>query len=220
MGFPLSFRTAANETPSTNFHLLLYPIFFPIASIIFIVRTGALQGSAPHPARFFVKKRGKKLSGVVYFNKNPIIKVFWNPKPFFQKRFWWGMGWNPISTRKRAWGETPYPPDGRLRQKKKPWFTRFLENKYKIGQERDSSRSSSAWRTAAMTNAEKLQSLPRMASSTCKITSLGKRMVLFVVGGMDGILNLLTFSTSQYTCNAIILRQTNLKICIAFALQM
>lgn len=50
-------------------------------------------------------------------------------------------------------------------------------------------RSSSAARTAAMTKAEKVQSFPRMASSTCSMTSFGNRTVLLVVGGTDGNLN-------------------------------
>ncbi len=50
-----------------------------------------------------------------------------------------------------------------------------------------SSNSSKAARTAAITKAEKVQSFPRMASSTCSITSFGNRMVLLVVSGMEGI---------------------------------
>jgi hypothetical protein len=30
------------------------------------------------------------------FNKRYLFKVFWNPKPFFQKRFWWGAGVKPL----------------------------------------------------------------------------------------------------------------------------
>ena len=52
------------------------------------------------------------------------------------------------------------------------------------------SRFSNAERTAAMTKAEKVQSFPVIVASTFSMTSFGKRMVLFVVGGIDGILNL------------------------------
>lgn len=61
----------------------------------------------------------------------------------------------------------------------------------------DSFRSSKAFLTAAMTNAEKVQEVPRMAFSTSSTTSLGKRTVLLVVGDAEGILNLLIVS-SQY----------------------
>lgn len=57
------------------------------------------------------------------------------------------------------------------------------ENRYASG----FSKSASAARTAAMTNAENVQSFPWIAFSTDSTTSLGKRMVLFVVGGVDGI---------------------------------
>ena len=53
-----------------------------------------------------------------------------------------------------------------------------------------SARFSRATRTASTTKAEKVQSLPRMASSTWEMTSLGNRMDLLVVGGTAGILNL------------------------------
>src|SRR5699024_10553048 len=53
-----------------------------------------------------------------------------------------------------------------------------------------SSRFSRATRTASTTKAEKVQSRPRMASSTASLMSLGKRMLLLVVGGILGILNL------------------------------
>ena len=53
-------------------------------------------------------------------------------------------------------------------------------------------RFSRATRTASTTKAEKVQSLPRIAFSTCSTTSLGKRMLLFVVEGTLGILNFLT----------------------------
>lgn len=52
-----------------------------------------------------------------------------------------------------------------------------------------SSRSSIAALTAAITNAEKLQSFPQITFSVLSIKSLGKRMVLLVVGGTVGILN-------------------------------
>ena len=41
--------------------------------------------------------------------------------------------------------------------------------------------------TAAITKAENVQSLPFIAFSTLSITSFGKRMVLLVVAGTDGI---------------------------------
>ena len=56
------------------------------------------------------------------------------------------------------------------------------ENRYASG----CSKSASAARTAAMTNVEKVQSFPWIAFSTASTTSLGKRMVLFVVGGWTG----------------------------------
>ena len=49
--------------------------------------------------------------------------------------------------------------------------------------------SSIAALRAAITNAEKVQSLFLIKFSTSKMISLGKRMVLLVVGGVDGILN-------------------------------
>ena len=49
--------------------------------------------------------------------------------------------------------------------------------------------SSIAALKAAITNAEKVQSLFLIKFSTSKMISLGKRMVLLVVGGVDGILN-------------------------------
>ena len=48
---------------------------------------------------------------------------------------------------------------------------------------------SSATLTDSITKAEKVQFLHFIASSTCSITSFGKRMHLFVVSGIDGILN-------------------------------
>lgn len=57
-----------------------------------------------------------------------------------------------------------------------------------------SSRFSNATRSASMTNAENVQSRPRIAFSTPAMTSFGIRMHLFVVGGMDGILNFLIIS--------------------------
>ena len=52
-----------------------------------------------------------------------------------------------------------------------------------------SRRLSRATRTASTTKAEKVQSLPRMVSSTSDITSTGKRMLLGSVAGILGILN-------------------------------
>ena len=49
-----------------------------------------------------------------------------------------------------------------------------------------SSKFSSAHRTASTTKAVKVQSLPWIWASTCSITSLGKRMLLLVVGGTAG----------------------------------
>ena len=50
-------------------------------------------------------------------------------------------------------------------------------------------KSSRAARTAAITKAENVQSLPLIAFSTSSTTSVGKRIVLLVVGGVVGILN-------------------------------
>ena len=50
-------------------------------------------------------------------------------------------------------------------------------------------KSSSAARTAAMTNAENVHSLPLIAFSTPSTISLGNRIVLLMVGGVSGILN-------------------------------
>ena len=79
--------------------------------------------------------------------------------------------------------------------------------------------SSSAFLTAAITNAENVQSLPCMAFSTSSMMSLGKRMVLFVVGGIDGILKFPMPFTSQYVCLAYSVKQNVCKICIAFAMR-
>ena len=49
--------------------------------------------------------------------------------------------------------------------------------------------SRKAFRAAAMTNAEKVQSFPAMAFSISSMTSLGNRMVLLVVAGVLGISN-------------------------------
>ena len=50
------------------------------------------------------------------------------------------------------------------------------------------SKFSKATRTASITKAENVQFCPLMAFSTCSITSLGKRIHLLVVGGIEGIL--------------------------------
>lgn len=50
-------------------------------------------------------------------------------------------------------------------------------------------KSSNAARTAATINAENVHSLPLIAFSTSATTSLGKRIVLLMVGGVSGILN-------------------------------
>ena len=59
-------------------------------------------------------------------------------------------------------------------------------------------RSSRAERTAATTNAENVQSLPRITSSISSSISLGKRTDLLVVGGTLGILKAIVL-----TCNTI-----------------
>lgn len=81
------------------------------------------------------------------------------------------------------------------------------------------SRSSNAARTAAITKAENVHSLPRIVFSTLFTISLGNRMVLLTVGGMDGILNLPISSTSQCICFALIIYVLLRKICIALALR-
>ena len=58
------------------------------------------------------------------------------------------------------------------------------------------STSSTAARTAATTKAEKVQSFPWIRDSTRSIRSFGNRMVLFVVGGIEGILKDMRY-TSQ-----------------------
>ena len=52
-------------------------------------------------------------------------------------------------------------------------------------------KSTNAARTAAITKAEKVQSLPLITFSTSSTTSLGNLIVLLTVGGVSGILNLL-----------------------------
>ena len=59
-------------------------------------------------------------------------------------------------------------------------------------------RSSRAERTAATTNAENVQSLPRITTSISSSISLGKRTDLLVVGGTLGILKVIVL-----TCNTI-----------------
>lgn len=59
-----------------------------------------------------------------------------------------------------------------------------------------SSKFSNATLTASITKAVKVQFFPSIAFSTSSITSFGKRMHLFVVGGIDGILNFLIVLTS------------------------
>ena len=66
-------------------------------------------------------------------------------------------------------------------------------------------KSSRAARTAAITKAEKVQSLPLIAFSTPSTTSLGKRIVLFTVGGFSGILNLPIADTSISIAVALLL---------------
>ena len=69
-------------------------------------------------------------------------------------------------------------------------------------------------RTASTTKAEKVQSLPTMAFSTCSITSLGKRMDLFVVAGILGILNLLIIHLKCYSALSVL--RYALQIYVAF----
>ena len=78
--------------------------------------------------------------------------------------------------------------------------------------------SSRAIRTAAITKAEKVQFLLWIAFSTSSTTSLGNRMVLLIVGGVDGIWNLPIDFSSQYICIATSLYHHFLKVCIAFAM--
>ena len=82
----------------------------------------------------------------------------------------------------------------------------------------DSFKSSKAAVTAAMTNAEKVQSLPWMASSTCCTTLDGNRIVLLTVGGVEGILKFAIPVTSQCKCIANSVKYRKLKICIAIAM--
>ena len=83
-------------------------------------------------------------------------------------------------------------------------------------------RSSKAARTAAITKAEKVQSFPTITASTAAITSLGNRIVLFVVGDWLGILNLLILQRlPQYNlyfyCIAFCFKNMHCK-CIALLL--
>ena len=92
---------------------------------------------------------------------------------------------------------------------------------YRLWSEHDASASwisSKAARTAAITKAEKVQFLPWIAFSTSSTTSLGKRIVLLIVGGVDGIWNLLIDRSSQYICITISLYHHFSKVCIAFAI--
>ena len=80
--------------------------------------------------------------------------------------------------------------------------------------------SSKAARTAAITKAENVQFLFWIAFSTPSTTSLGKRIVLLIVGGVDGIWNLPMDVSSQYICITISLYHYFSKVCIAFAMQL
>ena len=80
----------------------------------------------------------------------------------------------------------------------------------------EDSTSSTAARTAATTNAENVQSLLQISASTLSIKSLGKRTVLFVVGGIEGILKAITKYTSQCNHLAFSLLIFIYFICIAF----
>lgn len=71
--------------------------------------------------------------------------------------------------------------------------------------------------TAAMTKAEKVQFFPWMAASTCSMTSFGKRMVLLVVLGMEGILNFLMHRLC-YKVSNLIIEHKKAVVCIANAL--
>lgn len=62
-------------------------------------------------------------------------------------------------------------------------------------------RFSKATRTASTTKAVKVQSFPLIAVSTSSITSFGNLIHLFVVGGIDGILN---FFTKYHLCNTYV----------------
>jgi len=70
---------------------------------------------------------------------------------------------------------------------------------------------------AAIIKAENVQSLPRIASSTSFIKSFGNRIVLFVVAGMVGILNLpICYHLVCVLANSLSANGT--KICIANAM--
>ena len=71
--------------------------------------------------------------------------------------------------------------------------------------------------TAAMTKAEKVQFFPWMAASTFSMTSFGKRMVLLVVGGIEGILNFLMHQLC-YKVSSLIIEHKKAVVCIANAL--
>ena len=71
-----------------------------------------------------------------------------------------------------------------------------------------------------MTKAEKVQLFPLIASSTLLIRSFGKRIVLLVVRGMDGILNLdIRIPRNTIVLLSIIIYSRQ-KVSIAFAMQM
>lgn len=90
---------------------------------------------------------------------------------------------------------------------------------FEIYREESFAISSNAARTAAITKAEKVHSLPLMAFSTASTTSLGKRMVLLVVGGVVGILKQPIIYPSQYNCIAFSVSVFLQKVCIANAMQ-
>lgn len=79
-------------------------------------------------------------------------------------------------------------------------------------------KSSNAARTAAITKAEKEQSLPLIAFSTSSTTSLGNLIVLLTVGGFSGIINLLIYYPSVSI--AFVLHLAYGKISKKYALQM
>ena len=67
-----------------------------------------------------------------------------------------------------------------------------------------------------MTNAEKVQLLPSIAFSISSMMSLGKRIVLLVVGGMDGTLNFLIRSPRNTSALQLVLSERPL----VYALQL
>lgn len=75
-----------------------------------------------------------------------------------------------------------------------------------------SSRFSSATLTASITKAVNVQVVPEIAFSTSSIKSFGNRMLLLVVGGIDGISNFFIIITNT------IVHITVLIICITFVL--